>query len=123
MNEYFLMYLIYVATSIQATATFIAACSGVFTLFLFIALLLTKAHGEEEDVKPVVRTFKNKVYITVLCTSFALATILPSEDSIYLIAGGGAALKGVNNEEVQDIPSNAAKALNMWLEKQIEDSE
>ncbi len=42
-----------------------------------------------------------------------LSAVTPSEKQMLLIAGGYTA---TNNEDMQKIPSNAAKAVNAWLE-------
>lgn len=51
-------------------------------------------------------------YIGLSVIFLILTAILPSEKQMLLIAGGYTA---INNKEISEMPSSAAKAVNAWL--------
>lgn len=49
-----------------------------------------------------------------------IAIFIPSQNTLYAIAASEVGERVVKNEKVQDIASDATKALHQWIKRQIE---
>ena len=95
---------------------FVAIFASVALLFSFIALTIPVVFDEELDCY---RTLKRvwKLSFIGFIISLAISVMIPSRDEIYAIYGVGSVLDyAKNSEEVQKLPDNAVKALNIYLE-------
>lgn len=64
------------------------------------------------------RGFKPGKYIWSLGIVFMLFTAMPSKDTIYFMCGTHAVETFIDNsEEIQKLPDNVVKALNLYLDK------
>lgn len=118
--EFLLIYIITILWNIDAVAgVLIFACSSIIGVVCFIVgLNAAVEHGQSEFKDRVGDVFKPMwSYAKWLVIPLAVVSMItPSKDQLYIIAGGGLALKAVQNEEVQELPSNVVSAINRFLE-------
>lgn len=103
---------------VLGTLAFFCAVGGTITWWV------TNSPGAIED--------KDAVYIRAIakrsrwiswptCIAlWAIALLLPAKDTMYAIAASQVGERVINNAGVQGITNDATKALQQWLEKQIE---
>lgn len=58
-----------------------------------------------------------KISFVCICISLTVGTLIPSKTELYAIYGVGSVINyAKDNKEVQKLPNNAVKALNVYLE-------
>lgn len=110
--EYFILYLCSIADSLHKFFLYIGVT---FLIFLIVGIgALGSLFSESNMFKEV---FKSKGWIVVGIISIFLSVIIPTTNQCYAIFGVGTVLNYVNNsEEAKQIPDNAMKAVNRYLE-------
>lgn len=85
------------------------------TVFVIICLVTFLEKDEVYPNKKICKIYKIS-FIGILM-SLVLCIIIPSKDDLYAIYGVGSVLDyAKNSKEVQKLPDNAVKALNIYLE-------
>lgn len=107
MNEYFIVYLIVLILNVPKSAM-------VLTCIAAGALVIAIPHDFDDD------TSANwEVWLRRWCVLATLSTLtlflIPTKTEMLYIVGGGAAINAAKNEEVRELPSNLANALNTFL--------
>lgn len=111
------LYFIDVFDNVRVGFQIVAFISFLGVLFLFIGVAITE--GEiSEDALAIKRALK--VTLAVGGISFLVLMPIPSKNTLYAIAASEVGEKIVKNESVQEITSDATKALHQWIKKQIE---
>lgn len=113
--EYFLIYLLTVgwaAVALAEVAFFVVTVGG--SLYLMVGAILKYSEGEYDDFPTHSRWLWARIKVPYLLCAACLIFV-PTKGDIYFIAGGGLSLMAAQNEEVQQIPMNAAKAVNTFL--------
>lgn len=110
--EYFILYLCSIADSLHKFFLYIGVA---FLIFLIVGIgALGSLFSESNMFKEV---FKSKGWVVVGIISIFLSVIIPTTNQCYAIFGVGTVLNYVNNsEEAKQIPDNAMKAVNRYLE-------
>lgn len=88
-----------------------------FLVAAFITGICTKIDENEGDKssRALIKAFRISSISTII--AFLMVLFIPSTEQLYAIYGVGTVIdyaKGIR--EVQKLPDNAVKALNMWLE-------
>lgn len=117
----------------MSTLYWIAVLGNLYTLsfwalsILIVAIILlgiytivkaTDAYADEED-KAEARIYYKIVKKLALCSiiPILILTFVPSSEKLYAIYGVGTVIDyAKGSKEVQKLPDNAVKALNVWLE-------
>ena len=114
--EFFLIYLFTVATKATGLAQgyliVLAIVVAIAAIFGGLAVLLEEWSKGPELAATAYKWLKVPTLIAAL-----IFLLTPSKEDIYFIAGGGLSLMAAQNEEVQKMPINAAKAVNRFLER------
>jgi len=99
--------------------TFIPELSGTLNVFAWISALcviitfvMVLVAEFDEDMKTPAKKY-GRIAVICLATFGTLTCFVPNERQMLLIAGGYTA---TNNAEIKKLPSNAAKAVNAWLD-------
>ena len=110
------LYWITVLGNISDLAPVTFSLFAVFLFFLYLDVFVRNATKSNK------KTFK-LCYIGIVA-SLALCVLIPSKTELYAIYGVGTVLDyAKSSKEVQKLPDNAVKALNVYLENiQKEDS-
>lgn len=113
----FTLYLISILPSLSNLTSVIGTLSiiafGVLTVMvLFLA-------GEGDDVPAGITKARN-LALKIALPCLIIATLIPGEKQLYMIAGGYVA---TNTAGVEKLPDNLVKAANNWLEKLAETGE
>lgn len=108
MNDFFLIYLVNLVFKLHEVLLVLLVVFGV----LFVAWIIV---SEEKTAMEILR--KAKPYSGYLIAIVAFLIIVPSKQDALYIIGGGVALQGIQNEEVQELPENLVKAMNVFLEE------
>lgn len=86
-----------------------------FSLFVAFLFLLYLGVFVGDATKSNKKTFK--VCCIGIVASLALCVLIPSKNELYAIYGVGSVIDyAKNSKEVQKLPDNAVKALNVYLE-------
>ena len=109
--EYFILYLCSIADSLHAF--FFSA--GLIILVLLILIGFGGSLIEECNYYKEVLKWKGWIITGFICTF--MGVIIPTTKQCYAIFGVGTVLNYVNNnDEAKQIPDNAMKAVNRYLE-------
>lgn len=91
--------------------------SGILLLAVAIMSLIYYCDSEAFSTLSK-RGFKPGKFIWGLGIVFMLFTAMPSKDTIYFMCGAHAVEKFIDNsEEIQKLPDNVVKTLNLYLDK------
>ena len=102
------LYWITVLGNISALAPVTFSLFAVFLFFLYLDFFVRDATKSNK------KTFK-LCYIGIVA-SLALCVLIPSKNELYAIYGVGSVIDyAKNSKEVQKLPDNAVKALNVYL--------
>lgn len=113
MNSYWLLYFI------EQADNFIVLLSIILIIvsILFIVFLIVASIARDEKEKELAK--KNLKKITpILAVLIFSVTLLPSTKSCYRIIGLGTVIEYIkNSDEAKQLPDNAIKAINYYLEQ------
>lgn len=103
------LYWITVLGNINSLAPVTFSLFAVFLFFLYLDVFVRDATKSNK------KTFK-LCYIGIVA-SLTLCVLIPSRNELYAIYGVGSVIDyAKNSKEVQKLPDNAVKALNVYLE-------
>lgn len=110
--EYFILYLCSIADSLHSFFLIVGI------IILIVLVIIIGAFGSLYTESNMFKeAFKNKGWFVVGLISTFLGVIVPTTNQCYAIFGVGTVLNYVNNsEEAKQIPDNAMKAVNRYLE-------
>lgn len=104
---------LYVAEFFSRVGVLFAVAAGIGAIIVGMALIF---HGVEDgELWRPVRWAAPLVFFIAL-----LAAAVPSKNTMYAIAASQVGEKIVESETVQGIATDATKALQQWIKKQIE---
>lgn len=87
----------------------------VFGASLFTCCLTSFEYFDSKGIPSVKKTFK--ISFVCICISLAVSILIPSKTELYTIYGVGSVIDyAKDNTEVQKLPDNAVKALNIYFE-------
>ena len=111
------LYLFFLLGNIKDVSGISSLTLGLVFSVYFIFLLLT--YDEKENFFRLPKKVQKWAGIAFI-TSAILFIFTPSKKELLMIYGGGTILEYIqNNKEVKKIPDNVVKALNKWLEEEI----
>lgn len=91
---------------------------AIILLFVYAFATGTDAYADEEDKKEA-DIYYRRARKLALCSiiPILILTFVPSAKQLYAIYGVGTVIDYTkNSKEIQKLPDNAVKALNIWLE-------
>lgn len=117
------LYWIGVLDSLQgiAAVSVFLLIGSVVLLWIAVAMRLDDTNGEEK--KQAVRVNRNAWTVRLVSSAAIVALIsvfVPSKNTMYAIAASEAGERVAKSEAVQGIASDAQKALQIWIKRQIE---
>ena len=103
---------LYWLTVLGNVSAFAAVACGIFAV---LCVLSSFSCFDDDWPKSNRKTFK--ISLIGICVSLALCVLIPSRNELYAIYGVGSVIDyAKNSKEVQKLPNNAVKALNVYLE-------
>ena len=115
MNSYWTLYLIEFADSIGLVFLILTILSAVA---MIIMAIVTAMYAEENEALKdyYAKLLMKSMYMFAIC--LLIFAFIPRTSSLYKIIGIGSVLEYVNNnEEAKQLPDNAIKAINYYLEQ------
>jgi hypothetical protein len=115
MNSYWALYLIESADSIGLVFFILTILSAV--AMVIMAIVTAMYTEENETLKDYyAKLLMKSMYMFAIC--LLIFAFIPRTSSLYKIIGIGSVLEYVNNnEEAKQLPDNAIKAINYYLEQ------
>lgn len=115
MNSYWTLYLIESADSIGLVFFILTILSAV--AMVIMAIVTAMYTEENETLKDYyAKLLMKSMYMFAIC--LLIFAFIPRTSSLYKIIGIGSVLEYVNNnEEAKQLPDNAIKAINYYLEQ------
>lgn len=119
MNSYWTLYLIELADSIGLVFLILTILSAV--AMVIMAIIVTAMYAEENEAlkdyyAKLLKLLMKSMYMFAIC--LLIFAFIPKTSSLYKIIGIGSVLEYVNNnEEAKQLPDNAIKAINYYLEQ------
>lgn len=115
MNSYWTLYLIESADSIRLVFLILTILSAV--AMVIMAIVTAMCAKENEALKDYyAKLLMKSMYMFDIC--LLIFVFIPKTSSLYKIIGIGSVLEYVNNnEEAKQLPDNAIKAINYYLEQ------
>ncbi len=118
MNSYWTLYLIESADSIRLVFLILTILSAV--AMVIMAIVTAMCAKENEALKDyygkLLKLLMKSMYMFAIC--LLIFAFIPKTSSLYKIIGIGSVLEYVNNnEEAKQLPDNAIKAINYYLEQ------
>lgn len=115
MNSYWALYLIESANSIGLVFFILTILSAV--AMVIMAIVTAMYTEENETLKDYyAKLLMKSMYMFAIC--LLIFAFIPRTSSLYKIIGIGSVLEYVNNnEEAKQLPDNAIKAINYYLEQ------
>lgn len=111
------LYLISLASNLHYLSLPIAILSGL----ILVIILVFWTFSDENDKKRFIKTIKG-ILICFIISSF-LAIFIPNSKQMVIIYGIGGTIDYIkSNETAKQLPDKCIKALDLYIEKQIEDS-
>lgn len=87
----------------------------VFGASLITCFLTSFEYFDSKGIPSVKKAFK--ISFVCMCISLAVGILIPSKKELYVIYGVGPVIDyAKNSKEVQKLPNNEMKALNVYLE-------
>lgn len=117
------LYWINVLGSISDLLSFLKFISGFFGVFFLIAnFVIMMDDKNDENKKPLGRCLKYSAIIFTICCVGNI--FIPNKNDLYVIYGVGNVIDYCKkNDDLKELPDNAVKALNIYLENNIKESQ
>jgi hypothetical protein len=122
-----LIYLASLSGSASGFFSFLAVLGAVFVVVGGVLSIMWTdgSYGGERRMKGYEDMRKRGQYLLprgllALCVFGSIATILPSQNTIYAIAASEIGERVITDETVKGLAADSTKALQAWIKKQIE---
>lgn len=118
MNSYWTLYLIESADSIRLVFLILTILSAVAMVIMAIVTAMCAKENEalKDYYAKLLKLLMKSMYMFAIC--LLIFAFIPKTSSLYKIIGIGSVLEYVNNnEEAKQLPDNAIKAINYYLEQ------
>lgn len=108
------MYWITRLAGLNTFFTVVAVLSGFLVIISFMEFAMEQDDAGEEKLASIIRCANLSVVVFVLAT--LIACMIPDKRDLLLIYGVGKAIDYTKeHKELRELPANASKAINKWL--------